>query len=123
MRTKNLYRTYKLDEHKNAIPCSVEEWSDQLEEMLKNKTKHVSEETINDYWISTIWLGLDQNWNGGKFPLLYETMVFNKDHYEIYCDRYSTWQEAEEGHKKAVEWVKNGCKHEDEINETNNENQ
>jgi hypothetical protein len=27
---------------------------------------------------------------------------------EIYCRRYSTWQEAEEGHRKAIEWVKEG---------------
>jgi hypothetical protein len=41
-------------------------------------------------------------------------MVFKgKGSSEEYCDRYSTWQEAEEGHKVAVEWVKNGCKEED----------
>ena len=27
-----------------------------------------------------------------------------------YQVRYTTWHEAIEGHKKAVEWVLNGCK-------------
>lgn len=45
-------------------------------------------------------------------------MVFdNEDSADgIYLDRYCTWQEAEEGHKKAIQWVKDtykdGIKHE-----------
>lgn len=108
--------TYKLDENKNAIPCSTEEWARQIEGMKKNKTKHIADETIEDKRISTIWLGLDHQWMPRGRPLIYETMVFDKDARDIYCERYSTWQEAEIGHKKAVEWVKNGCKEEDEIN-------
>lgn len=103
--------TYLLDENKNAVPCSVDEWSNQIHEMRKNNTKHVANETINDKRISTVWLGLDHGWDVNGEPLLFETMVFEDNTYnEIYCDRYSTWQEAEEGHKKAVEWVMNGCK-------------
>lgn len=115
---KNWCGTYKLDENKNAIPCSTKEWGEQREEMSKNNTKHVAEETIGDYWISTVWLGLDHQWHDYGAPLIYETMVFESKNkaYEIYCKRYSTWNQAEEGHKKAVEWVKNGCKEEDEIN-------
>lgn len=100
---------YKLDENKNAIPCSTEEWGRQLEEMNKNNTKHVAYETINDIDISTVWLGLDhQRMPRGK-PLIFETMAFNKDGRDIYCERYSTWQEAEIGHKKSgrmgQEWL------------------
>lgn len=110
---------YKLDENKNPIPCSMEEWAEQLEYMHKTKTKHVVKEIINGKFISTIWLGLNHNWGNNNLPLLFETMVFADINTgcEEYCDRYSTWKEAEEGHKKAVEWVKNGCKEEDTINE------
>lgn len=109
--TKNYCGTYKLDENKNAVPCSLEEWGLQLEEMKKNKTKHVADKTINDKRISTVWLGLDHGWDANGEPLLFETMVFDgEDYHDIYCDRYSTWEEAEEGHKKAIEWVNNGCK-------------
>ena len=105
---------YKLDENKNAVPCSPMEWGKCREEMFKCKTKHVAEKTIGDYWISTVWLGLDHQWGNGK-PLLFETMISNKGEWEDYCDRYSTWIEAEEGHKRAVEWVKNGCKEDDDV--------
>lgn len=30
-----------------------------------------------DYWISTVFLGLDHSWNGGP-PLIFETMVFHR---------------------------------------------
>lgn len=117
MKVRTWCGTYRLDENKNAIPCSVEEWGAQREEMSINNTKHVAEETIDDIWISTVWLGLDQRWLYNGAPLIYETMVFDKQHDEIYCSRSSTWQQAEESHKVAVEWVKNGCKDEDIMNE------
>lgn len=108
---------YKLDENKNAIPCSVKEWGDQRKQMSLGGEKHVNEEYFGDYWISTVWLGLDHGFSDGK-PLIFETMVFKGDcRTEDYCDHYSTWEEAEEGHKRAVEWVKNGCKEDDGSND------
>jgi hypothetical protein len=79
------------------------EWAGQFE-----KIESVAKSEINDNRISTVWLGLDHNYFGGP-PLVFETMVFDKDGKDIYMDRYTTWQEAEEGHQRAVEWVKNGC--------------
>lgn len=103
---------YKLDENKNAIPCSAKEWGWQRQVMTRTNTKHVAEEQIGDFWISTVWLGINHQYGNGK-PLIFETMVFkNESGIDAYCDRYSTWKEAEEGHKRAVEWVKNGCKDE-----------
>lgn len=110
---------YKLDENKNAVPCSFCEWIKGLEELHGKNTKHVAEDIIDGKWISTIWLGLDHNWCDNGPPLIFETMVFieNGSGQEIYCERYSTWQEAEEGHKHAMQWVKDGFKHEGLINE------
>ena len=52
--------------------------------------------------VSTVWLGLDHNYDGGK-PLIFETMVFPKGEWlERYCERYSTEAQAKKGHKKAV---------------------
>ena len=63
----------------------------------------------NGKWVSTVFLGIDHNfWGKGK-PLIFETMVFpNKiDLDELDMDRYSTWGEAEKGHKKMVKkWSK-----------------
>ena len=101
---------YKLDENKNAIPCSAKEWGDQREIMRRKKTKHVNDEMIDGKRISTVWLGLNHAIDDDSIkPLIFETMVFNEKD-EIYCEQFSTWTEAEEGHKRAVEWVLNGCK-------------
>lgn len=99
---------YILDENKIAHRASIKTFLQQRKEMLEHGTKHVCKEYVNDKLISTVWLGLDHNHVDGP-PLLFETMIFNKvgGYRDIYCNRYSTWEEAEEGHKKAVEWVKN----------------
>lgn len=54
--------------------------------------------------VSTIFLGLDHSW-GNSQPLLFETMVFGGP-LDQEQDRYSTWEEAESGHKTMVERVK-----------------
>lgn len=51
--------------------------------------------------VSTVFLGLDHSFGFGP-PLIFETMIFGKGGWcDEYCDRYSTWQEAEAGHRKA----------------------
>ena len=66
---------------------------------------------INGYVVSTVDLGLDHSFGIGA-PLYYETMIFKKDgnnidFHDLYCKRYSTEDEAREGHQKAIEYVKN----------------
>ena len=100
-----------LDENKNAIPANAIEWGD----FFENRTNRiVKQEMVNDCWVSTIFMGIDHNPCYFKedvhHPHIFETMVFKgKERYD-YCERYSTWQEAEDGHKKAIDWVKDGCK-------------
>jgi len=52
--------------------------------------------------VSTVWLGLDHSF-GGDRPLIFETMVFIKDFDEDYCERYTTLEEARDGHERAVD--------------------
>lgn len=67
--------------------------------------KIVKKETIGNYLVSTVFLTLDHQFGEGP-PLLFETMVFpNGSWDEEYMERYSTYQEALEGHKVAVEYV------------------
>ena len=54
--------------------------------------------------ISTVFLGMNHSFGSGK-PLLFETMIFGGE-YDNYQERYSTWEDAEKGHKIAVELVK-----------------
>ena len=53
--------------------------------------------------VSTVFLGIDHNFGEGK-PLLFETMVFGGKLDEE-TERYSTWEEAVEGHNHMVEKV------------------
>ncbi len=65
-------------------------------------------DTVGDKRVSTVFLGLDHQYGDGP-PLLFETMVFPKDSYsDLYCERYSTYDEAEAGHAKAVQGLKDG---------------
>lgn len=106
---------YKLDENKNVVPSSLKEWADFIEGRLPTNYKHVGDDTINGKRISTVFLGLCHNFNPrGGTPIVFETMVFEGDKSDIYQERYSTYKQAEDGHQRAIEWVKNGCK-EDEL--------
>jgi hypothetical protein len=50
--------------------------------------------------VSTVWLGLDHNWMGGRL-LIFETMIFGGSH-DLCAWRYTTEDEAKEGHAEAV---------------------
>lgn len=107
---------YRLDENRNAIPCSTSEWMECREKMRLEKK--VAQETVNGKWISTVWLGIASTFNHEGKPNLYLTSVLDDDNLNSIHDvRHATWDEAEKGHQKAVQWVKDGCKSEGEMNE------
>lgn len=93
---------YFLNEDKTYRPCDVMTWAKQFDRL----DKHVADAYVGDYRVSTIWLGLDHSFGGDK-PLLFETMIFEKDDYnDLFCRRYTTWDEAEKGHWAAVTALK-----------------
>lgn len=53
--------------------------------------------------VSTVFLGLDHSFGGGE-PVLYETMIFGGE-FNGYQERYHTFEEAREGHDKAVKMI------------------
>ncbi len=111
---------YYLNEDHTYRPCDLLEWATQFESMHDNDTKHVAKDIIGNKCISTVWLGVDHNFSifdDNKKPLVFETMIFENDgsYMDIYMDRYTTWDEAIAGHAKAVEWVNDGCKEEDDV--------
>lgn len=74
----------------------------------------IKQESVGDYFVSTVWLGLDHSSGDGPL-LIFETMVFNtsdkakedgNEWLEEYCERYSTKEQALEGHLLAVEYAK-----------------
>ena len=66
--------------------------------------RHVAYEKIGDVRVSTVFLGLNHNFGDGA-PILFETLVFGGP-LDGEMDRYTTWEQAEAGHKAMVERVK-----------------
>lgn len=68
--------------------------------------RRVALDEVGEARISTVFLGIDHQWGSGP-PLLFETMVFGGPMDEQQW-RYSTWDEAEAGHHRVVEAVREG---------------
>lgn len=64
----------------------------------------VAENTIGPYWVSTVWIGLDHGF--GAVPLIFESMVFKGTESDLDCVRYSTLEQALEGHAEMVSEVR-----------------
>jgi hypothetical protein len=105
----NLGGKYILDADLREVECKdLLKWA----RWMQSTERHVGQELIEPYWVSTVFLGLDHNYFGGQ-PLLYETMIFKYLNYDNLksiqlVERYHTWAEAEQGHAEAVEKVKAG---------------
>jgi len=103
---------YKLDDNKNVVPVTAQEAHDIL---MSGEKSIVKQDLINTFFVSTVFLPINHNYNpltNYNPPIVFETMIYNEtDGYWLdYQERYSTWKEAEEGHERAVQWVKEGCK-------------
>ena len=94
-------RHYILNEEHVPIPAGLFEWAWWLQDF---RHRIVQQDTVDGYWISTVFLGLDHNWGDGP-PLLFETMIFEGDARDDtgFQRRYPTWELALEGHRHAVE--------------------
>jgi hypothetical protein len=88
---------------KDKMPVNIpfEEWIRIFD--FEDEGRRVNKTTIGDVRISTVFLGLDHGIYEDK-PMLFETMIFGGE-YDDYQERYSTWEEAEEGHQRACELV------------------
>lgn len=101
---KHKIRFYKLDDNKNVVECSMFESE---EFIIDPKNKIIEETSINDVRISTVFLPIDHFLlDIPHRPVVFETMIFGGKH-DLYQERYCIYDEAVEGHKKAVEMVRN----------------
>ena len=73
-----------------------------------------NEKQISFIKVSTVFLGIDHNFMGGR-PLLFETMVFGHHTLSGLQLRYVTWKEAEKSHDKIVKKLSNNNLIEDKI--------
>ena len=100
---KNLYYILK---NKEIIPVdSVITWAEEFQKqssiIKQNNFRTILGKSI---FVSTVFIGINTSLNDEK-PLLFETMIFGgkHDHYKV---KYHTYNEAEEGHEKAVKLAK-----------------
>ena len=99
---------YLLDENKQPYKVSIEE----LTALYKNPDmKLVKQDTIDGVFVSTVFLGLDHAWSEdpNHKPVLWETMIFGGE-YDDYQERYTSHQDALEGHQKAINLLTNNTK-------------
>jgi hypothetical protein len=99
-------------------PMELMEWAELMGER-EGDWWQIGKDRIGDLEVSTVWLGLDHRIGPGP-PLIFETMVFDRSRHwrepiytidppdasekwegEMY--RYSTREDAEEGHRKVRE--------------------
>jgi len=109
-----------------ALDCSTEEGLEQwVRWMEANRSlRLVAEDQIGPYWVSTVFLGLDEQWSQGS-PNIFETMIFERDEstclltdesIELIAHtksdlhhlrwRYPTWEAAEQGHRNLTGMVR-----------------
>lgn len=92
---------YILDEKNKPVASNIVDCGIWLQNNPERKA--VKQEKIGDVRVSTVFLGLDHAWNS-NIPVLWETMIFGGEH-DQYQDRYTSIEDAVEGHQKAVDLV------------------
>jgi len=111
--SKSLLVYYILDEnHQPVATTDVLTWGRFYEDMSQRR---VGETLTEFHWVSTIFLGIDHNFSFKGPPILFETMIFERQehitkifgkerfvHEELGGERYCTWDEAKAGHAKLV---------------------
>ena len=101
-RKKGTYFDYK------GNPISFWEWGE-----LRHDHCRIAVDTIGEFRISTVYIGMDLALFSSEFPVIFETMIFtdnDDEEFEFYRELYSFEEQAKEGHKKAVRKVKNYLK-------------
>ena len=104
---------YYTMRYRKPVPCrNLFKWAKAFEK----SNRRVRKTYINDYYISTVFLGLEHNFSGDE-PLLFETMIFSTadkilalgrdfDADTGYQSRCSTWRQALKMHWAAVDYIK-----------------
>lgn len=94
-------KNYILDEFGNPVEePDIVKWA----EWSRKADRHVAKDQIDDVRVSTVFLGSDHSFGGGR-PMLYETMIFGGEN-DGFQERYSNAVAALAGHDQAVASVR-----------------
>ncbi len=88
---------------REPVKCTLLEWGAWFE----TDERRIDQTDIGDVHISTVFLGIDHNYNLTGRPVLFETMIFGGEH-DQYQDRCCTYDEAKKMHTKAL-WMVRGA--------------
>ena len=95
---------------KADIPVEIEdidEWRTFMdsEDEDGNEYRVLGREKVGESFISTVFLGMDHSKSLNGPPLVFETKIFGGD-YDGIMERYHTFNEAMEGHKRIKKTLK-----------------
>lgn len=96
---------YKLEGHKVVAAVPVYQGGNN-----EIRWARVALDIFGDTEVSTVFIGLDYNFCVEGPPIVFETMIFHGP-LAGEQERYSTWEEAEAGHKRWVRRVIDEQKH------------
>lgn len=96
-----------LDGHDPVEVEDLEEWAIKFFSMPIEERRVALDAVGDDVEVSTVFIGQDPQSMGREnvVPRLFETMVFGGQ-YDRQIWRWHTWDEAEQGHKRIVEMVR-----------------
>lgn len=108
---------YIFDEDNRSVvkvPMDNPNSGQMIESFLKSGRKRVGYDEVEAPWgqvfdVSTVLLCIDHRWDGDGDPIIFETMVFPHETFsDMYCRRYSTYEDAEAGHRAAMFGIQEG---------------
>lgn len=89
--------------NRDGKPIDVDKWTT----LFSDRKYQVLKQTrVDDWLVSTVWLGLNHAWGGGP-PIIFETLILSDNDGEVDGTRYSTEAEALKGHKRFVKQALN----------------
>ncbi len=96
---------YILDGHRTVPVKSLRRWTAWAQGAWDSGARQVGDDYVPDFCrVSTVFLGVNHNWNREAAPLLFETMVFdwNHDALDEHTRRCPTWEQAELQHQQTL---------------------
>jgi hypothetical protein len=96
---------YMLDGHKIVETHDLLAWGRWFEKVDSRRVGWTARGRVQ---ISTVFLGLDHNFENTGDPVLFETMIFRSWTWGDYQRRWHTWEEAEAGHQATVKMALGG---------------
>lgn len=91
------------EDQKPALCNDLMKWLEWFEDANESGSLRIAEDSVGDYRVSTIFLGINHQFKYGDRPILYETIVFDKEGNDVLQHRYSTREEALTGHQELIE--------------------